>query len=114
MTTSDFANILLASLGKLPQIQRVDLHTEGSIVSGRAFIDNAIFLSFYFNQTTTTQAFALVKGTNRIWGIDFDDIRGWHLHPIGSPQDHMPIQAQNIPGIIAQLEIVLNSLTENR
>ena len=112
MNTSDFANSLLTSLRKLSQITKVDLHTEGPIVSGRALIDDTTFLSFYYNQNTATQAFALVKHAERIWGIDFDDIRGWHLHPSHHPQDHIMIQAQDIQSIINQLQRFLDSWEE--
>ncbi|MBI5031844.1 MAG: hypothetical protein HZB51_15045 [Chloroflexi bacterium] len=81
------------------------------MVKGRPLFDGGIFLAFYFNQITATQAFALIKGTDRIWGIDFDTFRGWHLHPVEKPQDHVTIQAQDIPTIIEKLGNVIATLT---
>jgi hypothetical protein len=98
----------MAACGGLQSVKHIDLRTEGPIVNGRAFLDSGLFLAFYYNQVSTTQAFALVKDDQRIWGIDFDRQRGWHLHPIENPLDHAPIEAQSILSIIHALQKALN------
>jgi hypothetical protein len=110
MNTSDFVRDLLASLAMLPPITQVDLQTEGPIVRGRALITAEIFLAFYYNQATQTQAFALIKDDQRIWGIDFDAWRGWHLHPVDAPTNHLPIESPSVPAIIEHMKCVLNAL----
>jgi hypothetical protein len=62
-----------------------------------------MFLSFYYNQVTGTEAFALIEGARRIWGIDYDNIRGWHLHPAEAPDQHVAIEPQSVPAIIQWL-----------
>ena len=111
MNTSDFTSAILTSFAILRQVTKVDLHTDGAIVKGRAFLNGEIFLAFYYNQITMTQSFALIKDTERIWGIDFEVIHGWHLHPLGKPDNHLAIQAQEISSIVEMLKGVLDILT---
>jgi hypothetical protein len=72
------------------------------VVSGRAHVRGGTFPSFYYNSETGTQAFALVKGSRRVWGVDYDNIRGWHMHPAAEPEQHVPISPQSVPEIIRQ------------
>ncbi len=73
----------LRALATVEAVDHVALQSEGPIVSGRAYLVWAVdrFLEFYFNEKTGTMAFALIEEQRRIWGIDRDNIRGWHLHP---------------------------------
>ncbi len=107
MDLSSFVESLLAALADLEDVERVALRTEGPVLSGRAYLHKELFLAFYYNQTTGTEAFALVRGTERIWGIDYDNIRGWHQHPVEAPHQHVAIQPQSVSAIIQQLSQVL-------
>jgi len=64
-------------------------------------MDVSQFLQIYFNSQTGTIAFSLIREDRRIWGIDFDYLRGWHLHPVDKPEGHMLINRKNIKEIIA-------------
>ena len=57
----------------------------------------------YFNELTGTTAFALIEREKRIWGIDFDKMRGWHLHPLENSEDHRNIDPKNIEEIVRAL-----------
>lgn len=107
MNAAAFVASLLGALSRLDDIQEVTTRAEGPIVSGRAFISNNLFLAFYYNEMNDTQAFALVKAAKRIWGIDFDHVRGWHLHPLDAPYTHIPVEPQSVEAIIIQLGLVL-------
>ncbi len=111
MNTSSFVQDLLTALATLPLVKKVDLQTEGPIVRGRALINPDLFLSFYYNAVTQTQAFALIKHNQRVWGIDFDAMRGWHLHPVNDPANHLPIESLSVPAIVEQLRRALEALT---
>lgn len=52
------------------------------------------------------QPFALIEKDKRIWGIDFDNIRGWHLHPLRDFKTHYMIAEKSIEDIINELEKV--------
>jgi len=81
MDVKRFADEFLIALAEARLFERVSLQTEGPIASGRAYIKGSgdRFLRVYFNETTGTIAFALISGQQRIWGVDYDGRRGWHL-----------------------------------
>ncbi len=91
MDINQFLVSLLHSLSKLDFVEKVDIHTEAFILKGRAILKRNRFLQIYFNEQTGTTALALVEEDKRIWGIDYDNIRGWHLHPIESVEAHLDI-----------------------
>jgi len=75
MNTAAFVEELLGALAALERFELTAVHSEGLIVNGRATLSDEAFLSFYYNQSTGTQAFALIQGERRIWGIDYDNFR---------------------------------------
>ena len=66
-----------------------------------------MFLEFYFNEQTGTIAFALIRDQGKIWGIDRDNIRGWHLHPLENPMGHVGIEKLSVSEIVERLRAVL-------
>jgi hypothetical protein len=96
----------LHELSGLDFVEEVDFQTEVFIIKGRAILKNNHFLQVYFNELTGTAAFALIKEDKRIWGIDFDNIRGWHLHPLVNPEGHYNINSMTIAEIIKALKEV--------
>ena len=113
MTVSAFTEALLRALAALEGVEQVALRTEGPVVNGRASFREGMFLAFYYNQATGTQTFALIKDAERVWGIDYDNTRGWHLHPVDAPSQHMAIEPQSIPAIVGLLEHALARLCES-
>jgi hypothetical protein len=111
MDSRQFANDLLQSLTDIALFDQVALHSEGPIVEGRAFIEDAagLFLRFYYNSQTGTLAFALIENEQRIWGIDFDNRRGWHLHPVNDPTEHKTIPSMSVREIIITLGTALTN-----
>lgn len=107
MDVKSFADELLRVLADTGLFQQVALRTEGPIADGQAHVREELFLRFYFNEDTGTIAFALIEKQQRIWGIDYDNRRGWHLHPADNPTDHLGIEPLSVPDIIARLQDVL-------
>ena len=112
MDIMTFARSLLHSLDDVKAVQRVAIESEGPVVNGRAYLRNQMFLSFYYNEITETIAFALILDENRIWGLDFDNIRGWHSHPVADPGQHVKIPPQNLAEIIRQFAQALEDIDE--
>lgn len=104
MDITQFLLSLLHSFSMLDFVEKVDMHTEVFILKGRAILTKGRFLQIYFNEQTGTTAFALIQEGKRIWGIDFDNMRGWHLHPIGNPEGHCKMASVTIEDIIKTLE----------
>ena len=107
MGVRGFASELLWALATVEAIERVALRSEGPVVSGWAYVTAEMFLEFYFNERTGTMAFALIRDRGRIWGIDRDNVRGWHLHPLESPTEHVEIEALSVSEIVERLRAVL-------
>jgi hypothetical protein len=101
MDVKSFVDALLPALSTISLIEDIAYNTEGPIVNGRAHLHGGgeRFVRFFFNQTTGTLAFALIAGQQRVWGIDFDNRRGWHLHPVDNPKNHITIDPQSAPAI---------------
>ena len=109
MDTKTFSSELLSALASTNLFQQVSLSAEGPVADGRAYVSEDKFLNFYFNEETGTLAFALIGQEKRLWGIDRDNLRGWHLHPSDNPDLHISIEPMTISEIIARLSDVLSS-----
>jgi hypothetical protein len=107
MDVRSFASELLRALATVEAIERVVLQSEGPVVKGRAYVTAEMFLEFYFNGKTGTIAFALIRDRNRVWGIDRDNIRGWHLHPLEDPVEHVEVERLSVSEIVERLRAVL-------
>jgi hypothetical protein len=106
----DFLLSLLNSLSGLESVEKVDLNTEAVVLKGRVWIKGNRYVQVYFNEITGTTAFALIEKGQRIWGIDFDNMRGWHVHPFGEADGHEMISEMNIEEIVKTLSDVLGRL----
>src|SRR3989304_7999401 len=97
MDITSFMSELLQCLSHLDFVDKVDLSLEIITIKGRALLNrNSYFLEIYYNEQTGTIAFALIKNDKRIWGIDFDNTRGWHEHTLENPLDHKTIQEKSL------------------
>lgn len=110
MDVRTFVDQTLRGLATIHQVVDTAVTTEGPIVDGYGFVTDSLFLRFYFNAVTGTMAFALIQQQERIWGIDYDNRRGWHLHALGITQRHQPIAAQSIGDIMHLLGATLNAM----
>lgn len=106
MVIDQFLPSLLHFLSILDFVEKVDLHTEVFVLKGKAILEKGRSLQVYFNEQTGTTAFALIENDKRLWGIDFDNVRGWHIHPIEDPESHnntAPKSISEIVGLIAEV-----------
>lgn len=110
MDVETFLSSLLDALAGRPFVQSVDLDTEAIVIRGRVLLEEDRFLQVYFNEETGTTAFALIEGEQRIWGIDYDELRGWHEHPVGRPSDHQDIEPMPPAEVVEKLEAIWEEL----
>ena len=108
MKVEEFVGTLLEALSHLEAVKHVTVQNESLVVNGRASLDDRKFLAFYYNAITETIAFALIEGKKRIWGLDFDNIRGWHIHPKNAPETHVDIEPQSVSEIIQKFREALD------
>ncbi len=109
MDVKGFVDELLRALTDVGRFEVVSLQVEGPVADGYAYVEGEsdLFLRVYYNEMTGTLAFALIDRQQRIWGIDYDNRRGWHLHPAESPADHIDIAPLPVSDIIVRLQEVL-------
>lgn len=108
MDINSFLISLFQTLSKHNFVKNVEIKREAFVVKGRIILINDRFVHVYFNELTKTMAFALIADGNRIWGIDFDNLRGWHKHPFENPLSHINIAERSIEEIIASLARIWN------
>lgn len=72
----------------------------------------SMFLEVYYNELTETIAFALIEEQRRIWGIDRDNIRDWHIHPLDNPAKHTNIKPLSVFEIIETLSKVWEEVSK--
>jgi len=109
MDVNVFVLELLRVLAIMELVGQIDLNTDGPVARGHIYVRQDLFVRFYFNQVTQTTAFALIKENQRVWGIDQDSRRGWHLHPVDNPANHVAITPLSVSDIVAQLCDILKS-----
>ena len=109
MDVATFVHDLLRYAAHHGFFQRIGLQVEGPIAQGHGYIDDDI-VRLYFNETTGTIAFALIRQGERVWGVDRDNVRGWHLHPVEAPSRHLSIEAQTVESILDLLVIAVDAL----
>ncbi len=109
MNVQQFVDELLQELVAVDRFAQIAVQTEGPTVRVNAYVSGRsdCFLRSYFNETTGTIAFALIEQQQRIWGIDCDNRRGWHKHPLQDPTQHVKIGLMSVREIIAELRVIL-------
>jgi len=112
MDVSQFLLSLLNGLSGLDFVENVDFKTEAFILKGRATLEGNRYLQVYFNEFTGTTAFALIEQGKRIWGLDFDNMRGWHMHRLGESVTHRSIKEKSVEEIVRALTEALESLKQ--
>lgn len=103
MELKAFLAELVTSLARLDFVASLELRTEVFTVKGRVHLTQRGFLEVYCNERTQTVAVAWIEAERRRWGIDRDNLRGWHRHPLENPEDHQAIPALSIHEIIKEL-----------
>ncbi|MCP4396633.1 MAG: hypothetical protein GY801_04920 [bacterium] len=68
-----------------------------------------LFLDVFYAANTGKISFALIQGNQRILG--FDNLNGWHVHPYGTPGQHVPIPEPSLEYIIRECSNIVKTLT---
>ncbi len=106
MNTKTFLNDVNIALARTNIFKQPNWHWDEKIpiIKDRAYFSNDSsndsFLAVHFNEVADTMAFTLIDHKSNIWGIHKDNRRGWHLHPVEDPEDHVTIEPLLISEII--------------
>jgi hypothetical protein len=104
MDLKAFLTELFSAFAHVDFVKDIDFKVEGVVVSGRIFLKGKMFLEVYYNEVTETMAFALIKEGKRVWGIDRDNIRDWHIHPVNEPETHESIRTLTVSEIVEKVK----------
>ena len=85
---TSFVEAILGESEESGIITHTEVNVEGPITKIRLTIDEKTFIQVFSNNTTKTLAYTLIRESKRIYGIDRDNIRGWHEHPSEDPTTH--------------------------
>lgn len=90
MTLDEFqrqivAVALASSICEIPTIRRLT----ATFINVRVNLVTGEFIDTFYNEQTSTVAFALIRGEERIFGAD--NTGGWHIHPFDAPARHDPL-----------------------
>ncbi len=77
---------------------------------GRIHIDLSVFIDVFYAARTKKVSFSIIRRRKRLYGID--NLDGWHCHPFGNPENHVPIDEPLIEGIVAQCTMVITELNK--
>ena len=97
---------LVSGLSRLDFVTSLEVRTEVFTLKGRVYLRSSGFLEVYFNEQTQTLAIAWIANEQRKWGIDHDNLRGWHRHPLANPEEHQTVPVMSIQEIIQELSEV--------
>ncbi len=90
VTIRDFVEAVRKGCDESELVVSYDVHIQdNATVKIKVFLRVGAFISVYFNPENQNCSFALIRGEKRIYGVD-NAFVGWHLHPFGSPEEHMP------------------------
>ena len=85
---AELLNDIFSQLARVKP-KNVETFIEGPILKYKLIITKETFIQIYFNEDTGTTAFALISHGKRVFGIDYDTVRGWHRHPPENPDKHI-------------------------
>lgn len=77
-------------------------------VSLRILINKALFIDVYSNTDTERYDFSLIKDRKRIFG--YDNLGGWHYHPLGKPDEHIKCRKPTLKQILKEITVVIQAL----
>lgn len=64
------------------------------------------YVDVFFREETQRFDYALIVASNRVFGLD--NLRGWHCHPFGKTDQHVPCAEPTPKEALEQIEEVLN------
>lgn len=90
MTVDEFESAirtaaLASEICHIPTVRR----SSASAINLRIRLTNGDFIDVFYNEVSDTTAYALISENRRIYGAD--NTGGWHFHPFGTPQAHIPL-----------------------
>ena len=107
-TIEQLLDEIYAEITKKKYVKSISVKIEGPILKCRIHLNNS-FISVFFNEETKTTAYTIIKENKRTFGIDKDNLRGWHKHPIDKPNIHQPCKETKFKQFLQQIEATIKT-----
>jgi len=106
----DLLEEIYASVEQVNFVSEVVTHVEGPTLKVRLIIESG-FIQVFFNANTHALAFALIKDNKRVFGVDRDNIRNWHIHPTEDPTQHIPCEEMGFEDFLQEVKKIIERET---
>jgi len=70
----------------------------------RIVLSSDLFIDIFYGKSKERIAFALIKQTERVFGID--NLNGWHRHPPGGGKEHEIMEEPTLEEIFSAIKSV--------
>lgn len=74
-------------------------------LKARTLLSPGLFIDIFYSARTRRIDFALIRGTERVFGID--NLNGWHRHPFGGVEQHQAIAEPTLEAIFSEIKDVV-------
>ncbi len=98
----EFVEKVLSASSKFSWIKRREVEATTAWASIRLWL-NESFVDIFYRKKTGSISYAYVEGGKRVFGANNMRI-GWHLHPFGEEEKHVPIEPLEIEDFLKMLE----------
>ena len=73
----------------------------------RIELNKETLLDIFYNPKNDRTDFALIRNNRRIFG--YDNLGGWHRHPVANPQGHEVCEEPTISKIFEEVKAIIQS-----
>lgn len=106
LTTGQLLYELRQACERSPLVSYIEERVmDDDTLSVRVHLTNSeSFINVFYNVTTGKAAFALMRGGQRLYGVDNAKM-GWHKHPFDDPARHVPCAPVRFEEFLADVEV---------
>lgn len=88
-----------------PEIETIYKRT--GKISLRVLVSSVYFVDIYVNVGTNRYDFSLIKNNKRIF--DYDNLGGWHYHPLNKQDDHIGTTEPSLEQIFHEIADIIKT-----
>ncbi len=72
----------------------------------RIELSREVFIDIFYNPHNDRTDFSLIRKGQRVFG--YDNLGGWHRHPVEEPDHHIPCSAPPLPFVFQEMKTILD------
>jgi hypothetical protein len=102
MEIREFVESILETAGKFPWIRRTEVNFTTAWTRIRLWLNNS-FVDIFYRRKTQNTSYSYIAEGGRLFGANNMKI-GWHIHPFGETEKHLPINYMTFEEFLKALE----------